>query len=221
MIQIKLAFEQCHNVPAVAAAESLPDLATDVVQAPATSNNSNRCLASSGPCGDRLGKPETLLADSRLFQRGSILTPGILNSMPGPRSRLSSLLSSRRSSSRRSSRRSAPFPSRSRVSTHRYWQTGPSHSCRHTRCASACWGINAVMAATVAAIPKVLKIILTSSSFRNSATDPGADRHGKFLSYCRGRPTACRCTFIQARFSEVHLLQCPQTNQTHRQNASA
>jgi hypothetical protein len=121
----------------------------------------------------------------RLFQRGSILTPGILNSMPGPRSRLSSrlssFLSSRRSSSRRSSRRSALIPSRSRVSTHRSWQTGPSHSCRHTRCALACDGIKAVKATAVAAIPKVLKIILTSSSFRNSATDPGADRHGKLF----------------------------------------
>jgi len=43
------------------------------------------------------------------------------------------------------------------------------------------------MATTVAAIPKVLKIILMSRSFRISTTDPGADRHGKFSSYCHLR----------------------------------
>jgi hypothetical protein len=39
-----------------------------------------------GALPDRLGKPETLLADSRLFQRGptSIRTQGTLNSTPGP-----------------------------------------------------------------------------------------------------------------------------------------
>jgi hypothetical protein len=166
MIQIKGAFEQCYNAQAVAAAEGLPVLATDVVQAPNDKQQIEAMLGKLGALRDRFGKPETRLADSRLFQRGSILTPGTLNSMPGPRSRLSSrlssLLSSRRSSSRCSSRRSALIPSRSRVSTHRSWQTGPSHSCRHTRSALACWGINAVMATTMAAIPKVLKIIRTA-----------------------------------------------------------
>jgi hypothetical protein len=44
-------------------------------------------LGKLGALPDRLCKPETLLADSRLFQRGpiSIPTPGTLNSMPGVR----------------------------------------------------------------------------------------------------------------------------------------
>jgi hypothetical protein len=82
---LRLGIEQCYKVQAVAAAESLPVLATEVVPAP----NDKQIEAMVGQLGalpDRLGKPETLLADSRLFQRRptSIRTQGTLNSTPGP-----------------------------------------------------------------------------------------------------------------------------------------
>jgi hypothetical protein len=76
-----VAFEQCDNVQIVTAAESL---ATDMVQAPSDKQQIEPMLCKLGAVRDRLGKPRTLLADSRLFQCRSILTTGTLNSMPSP-----------------------------------------------------------------------------------------------------------------------------------------
>src|SRR5579863_4740646 len=82
--------------------------------------------------------------------------PGVLISTPGSRSRLPS------PRPRRSPRPSVLIwsRSRSRDSTHRSLQTGPTHSCRHTRSALACWGMNAIVVTTVAATAKVVNNVL-------------------------------------------------------------
>ena len=66
------------------------------------------------------------LLDTGLAYRRSISIPGTLNSIAGPRSRLSSRLSSRRSSNL-SSRLSSSRPPRPSVSTHRCSHKGPTH----------------------------------------------------------------------------------------------
>jgi hypothetical protein len=57
-------FEQCYNAQAVVAAESLLVIAVDVVQAP---------LEKVDALPQRLGRPETLLADSGCFSGANVM----------------------------------------------------------------------------------------------------------------------------------------------------
>jgi hypothetical protein len=66
------------------------------------------------------------------------------------------------------------------VSTHFSVQTGPEHSCRHTRSALAGWESIAAVAAT-AAIASVLNIILMEEFLPGKSSRIRGNAHGRLL----------------------------------------